>query len=265
MIVVVDLSNLIWSTFYSSLRSNRIEAETCPITYTGHLDFFHAKLVKILQDQPCNEYLFAIDRKPVNKFKLFPDYKKSRNRIDFDPKPAIMGILGEWNAKILYSDDNEADDVIASFIADHYEQSITVASTDKDLWQLCDLDTVRIYNFQKGSFVSAHDLKEAFDLEHYSHIKLHKALWGDSSDNVPNLVPRHQKSLLPIIKQTDGTLKDFWKHVERQRTSLSEKCLDLLDKNRDKLQINYELVRLNFDCVYKTETAVIPVLSESGS
>lgn len=253
MIVVIDLSNLIWSTFYSSLTMNKIKAESCPSHYTGHLDTFHSKLVRILQDQPCHEYLFAVDRKPLKKYAIYPEYKKSRNRIDFDPKPAILETMAAWGSKIIISEDNEADDAIASYIADNYEHAITVASTDKDLWQLCDLPNIRIYNFQKSSFVTKADLKEAYDLEEYTHIKLHKTLWGDSSDNVPNLLPRKQKILLPILKQTDGTLKDFWKVVEKNKTSLPKDCLALLEKNKEKLETNYQIVRLNFDCKYDIE------------
>jgi 5'-3' exonuclease len=212
--------------------------------------------VRILQDQPCHEYIFAADRKPVKKFKIFSEYKKSRNKIAFDPKPVIMDALVTWGAKILYSEDNEADDAIASYVGEHLDMAITVASTDKDLWQLCELPHIKVYNFHAGKFISVNELKEAYELDNFAHIKLHKSLWGDSSDNVPNLAPRLQKQLLPLIKKTDGSLREFWRVVDENSSTLSDKCLEILRINKSKIKINYELVRLNFDCKVVVEKAV---------
>lgn len=257
MITLIDLSNLIWSTFYSSLKPNRMEAETCPQGYTGHVDFFHQKLVRILQDAPCNEYIFAVDRKPTHKYSIFPDYKKTRgsSKIKFDPKPAIFEMLEQWKANTIYAEHTEADDAIASFIANNIDLSYTVATTDKDLWQLREIPNVRIYNFHKAAYINDIDLKEAFDIEDYAHIKLVKTLWGDTSDNVPNVAPRLQKSLLPIIKQTDGTLTSFWKCVEQNKDQMNKKHLDVLEKNKNKIDVNYNLVKLNFDRTIVKELA----------
>jgi len=251
VIVLIDLSNLMWASFYASLRAFNVKVETCPKLYTGHVDFFHQKLVRILQDAPCHEYFFVMDKKPMNKYKIFPEYKKGRTKIEFDPKPAIMKSLMEWGAKVVWSEDNEADDAIASFIAESPEKQYCVASTDKDLWQLCDIPTVKVYNFLKGSFVGDIELKESFDLEKYTHIKLHKSLWGDASDNVPNMAPRQQKSLMPLIKQSDGTLVDLWNKLGESWDSLNPKTQAVLSMNKENIQINYELVKLNFDCEYR--------------
>jgi 5'-3' exonuclease len=255
MIVVIDFSNLVWSTFYSSLRINKVEAETCPTHYQGHVDFFHQKLVSILQGQPCHEYFFALDKRPINKYRIFADYKKSRSKISFDPKPAIFDILAGWNCNFLYSEDNEADDVIASFVGSRLEEPITVASSDKDLWQLLEFPNTKVYNFHGNKFVNKVDLMTAYELDDFAHVKMHKTLWGDSSDNVPNLLPRTQKQLLPLIKQSDGSLRDFFRVVDLNKDSLTPKCLQMIDDNRNLLKTNYELVRLNFDCEVIKDTA----------
>jgi hypothetical protein len=263
MIILIDFSNLVWSSFYSSLRYHKYEPETCPSDYTGHVDCFHQKLVKILQDQPCEDYLFALDNKPKTKFSIFPEYKKSRKRIEFNPKPAILRLLQSWGAKVVQGEYYEADDIIASYVANNLDTDICVATTDKDLWQLLENPRTKIYNFHKNSLVTKRELYEAYGLNDYAHIKLHKTLWGDSGDNVPNLVPRMQKNLLPLIMQTDGTLNDFWKHTAASWDTLSDRCKEILDENRDKLKTNYELVRLNFDCEYIVETASVPPPKEA--
>ena len=258
MIILIDFSNLVWSSFHSSLRYHKYEPETCPLDYTGHVDCFHQKLVKILQDQPCEDYLFVLDQKPKLKFSIYPEYKKSRKRIEFNPKPAILRLLQSWGAKVVKGEYCEADDVIASYVANNLTTDICVASTDKDLWQLLENSKTKVYNFHKNNFVTKRELDEAYGLKDFAHIKLHKTLWGDLGDNVPNLVPRMQKNLLPIIMQTDGTLNDFWKYTTANWDTLSDRCKQILDENREKLKINYELVRLNFDCEYCVEIASVP-------
>jgi len=253
MIVLIDFSNLVWSSFFSSLKFFKYEPETCPSYFTGHVDYFHQKLVKILQDQPCNEYIFVLDHRPYKKFEIFPDYKKSRKKLEFKPKPAILRLLDSWRAKVLYSEGNEADDAIASYVADHLDTDITVATTDKDLWQLLENPKTKVYNFHKNSFITKRELNEAYGISDYSQIKLHKTLWGDSGDGVPNVLPRMQKNLMPYLTQTDGTLKGFLNIVDANWDNLSDRCKQIINENRDRLKINYELVRLNFDCPYKLE------------
>ena len=263
MIVLIDFSNLVWSAFFGSLKFFKHEPETCPENYTGHVDFFHQKLVKILQEQPCNEYIFVLDQKPKKKFSIYPDYKKSRKRLEFNPKPAIFDLLHHWKSKILFSEENEADDAIASYVANNLDENITVASTDKDLWQLLENPRTKVYNFHKNGFVTKRELNEAYSISDYSQVKLVKTLWGDSGDNVPNLIPRMQKNLMPYVLQTDGTLTSFWNIVNTNWSQLSDRCKEILDANRETLKINYELVRLNFDCPYVIEYYQKPIKKES--
>jgi 5'-3' exonuclease len=173
-----------------------------------------------------------------------------------------MNMLVEWGSKVIYSENNEADDAIASFVASNIDKEMVIATTDKDLWQLCEIPHVKVFNFQKSTFVGKKELKESFELDDYTHIKLHKALWGDVSDNVPNLAPRLGRILLPVVKKTDGSLRDFWEKVEENKNSLTEKCLETLDLNKEKIRINYELVRLNFDCDVIFEIAKLPAVKE---
>lgn len=257
MIVLIDFSNLVWSSFFSSLKYHKYEPENCPADYTGHVDFFHQKLIKILQDQPCEDYIFALDDKPKLKYSIFPEYKKSRKRLNFNPKPSVMRLLQAWKAKTLHAQHHEADDVIASYIANNLDVDIAVATTDKDLWQLLENPKTKIYNFHKNIFITKRELDEAYGLKDFSQIKLHKTLWGDAGDNVPNLVPRMQKNLMPYVMQTDGTLNTFWKIADANWDNLSDRCREILDSNRDKLKINYELVRLNFDCDYTLDIAEV--------
>ena len=262
MVVLIDFSNLVWSSFFGSLKFFKYEPETCPSHFTGHVDYFHQKLVKILQAQPCNEYIFVLDRKPYKKMKIYPEYKKARKQLEFNPKVAIFDLLDAWKAKVLFSEGNEADDTIASYVANNLDTPITVATTDKDLWQLLENPATKIYNFHKGSFVTKRELSEAYDLIEYSQVKLHKTLWGDSGDGVPNLAPRMQKNLMPYVLQTDGTLTSFWNVINPSWDKLSDRCKEILIENREKLKINYALVRLNFDCPYTLKCYEKPILKE---
>jgi len=260
MILVVDLSNLIWSTFHSSISAERIKAEEVPKGYINHIYTFQQKLERIMHEQDITpgeriDYVFALDEKPRKKYAIFADYKKGRKRIDFNPRPAIMSLLSSWQSQTISSPDQEADDVIASFVGEHIDEKVVVASTDKDLWQLCENPTTKVFNFHKDAlrYVTSEDLLKSFKLNDFTHIKLHKALWGDSGDGVPNVMPYMKKQLLPLVMQTDGTLEDFDMVIKEYWTGLTERCRDLYTRNKKRIDINYQLVKLNFDCDIKTE------------
>lgn len=259
MVILIDFSNLVWSSFYGSLKYFKYTAEDCPKDFTGHIDFFHQKLIKILQSQPCNEYIFVLDCPPKQKFDIYSEYKKSRKRINFNPKPAVFKMLDAWKSTVVYAEGFEADDAIAAYVGNHLDTPITVATTDKDLWPLLEIPTVQIYNFHKDSFVTKQELFKAYGLTEYVQVRLYKTLWGDAGDGVPNLIPRMQKSLMPFVVQTDGTLNNFWTLVNKSWDELSDRCKEILLENKEKLKINYELVRLNFDCEYKKEYYRLPI------
>lgn len=83
-------------------------------------------------------------------------------------------------------------------------------------------------------------------------ISLWKSMWGDSSDNIPNVVARMKKQLLPFVIESDGTWEDFQSKIDQ--TKLTPKCKTLLKENEEKIKVNAELVALRYNLNLMMET-----------
>ena len=278
--MLIDFSNLVYSSIFSSLSQIQItKPENCPVNYSDYLYTFQQKTESILSaifpDAAKKEYYYVLDEKPLEKYRIFPEYKGKRKPgggFPFDVKQRVIDMLAHWNCTVISAKDEEADDAIASYIAQNPDKKFVVATTDKDLWQLCQLDNVRIYNFhdkkkEKRYITTAHlessflasqvqklALKDKNLRFHYSHIALAKTLWGDASDNIPNLIKRQQVALLPIVAQTDGSYESFQEKVRENWGIISKECRDLLVEHKNQLKIHYKLVNLKYDCPVICET-----------
>jgi len=238
MKVIIDFSNLAFLSFFGSLTEKNIKPADADETYIGHHQTFINKFQKILQE--CRRYgardiLFALDSKPQRKYDIFPEYKGKRKKeeLKVNPRESLYNLIRDWPYQKLLVEGYEADDIIASYVTITTEPTIVV-STDKDLWALNDLE--HVYNLSPYSlgFTSMDSLKDEFGLSKWSGISLYKTLWGDASDNVPNIAPRKQKKYLPLIEQADG---DFNKLKDLLASEVDEGLLDR----------NYALVRLTKD------------------
>ena len=208
---------------------------------------FHRKVEVLLQQTGASKYMFALDHKPEAKFAIYPEYKQTRKPMEFNPKPKLLEMIKNWNCYTLEAKGYEADDVIASYVAQyHDDEEIEVASTDKDMWQVLDHPNTKVYNFYSNSFVSTTHVEEAFKISEYKHIKLVKALFGDSGDNVKNVCLRQGVHLLPVIKKSDGSVDDLIEKIKSE--TLPKKCVEVFNDNMDKIRVNYELVKLKYNC-----------------
>ena len=210
--LLIDASNLIWASFFKALADDGIDPEHVPSGYASHIYNFRGRLQKCLKNLNLNscEMVFALDEKPLDKYAIYPEYKAGRKTKDikFNPKPASMKCIQEWNCMTIASQDKEADDAIASFAKKYYTTECIILSTDKDLWQICELPNVKVYNTFTHEIITQNHLKKHFDdLNDFRHVSLYKTIFGDSSDNIKSLLPRFKKKIVPIIKKTDGFIQ----------------------------------------------------------
>lgn len=254
-VLLVDFSNLVYSQFFASLNGRK--PETLPPFFDDHIGYLEAKLHTLREeiDLPENvETWYALDNFPKKKFEIFAAYKQNREEKTFDPRPAAINWLTSQQCRCFESSGFEADDVIATLIATMPNRAFTLVTSDKDLWRLLEHENCRVYNPLAMSFVEKSHLSESFKLENFRSITLYKSLWGDSGDNVPNLIPRMKSALIPLIEQSSG-LEDFWATVEAKRSELSPRCVELLEGNREAVARNFELVKLSTD-LHLRETAI---------
>lgn len=150
--------------------------------------------------------------------KLYSEYKMNRkteklNRFYDDDIPeseenkqyqikALLQLLKYAPVFQLYVSGGEGDDVIAYLCRGRYKGiNKIIASSDKDMYQLLDDETTRIYNLHKKVYITTDDVYQEFKIL-ASNFALAKALCGDTSDNIPGVKGLGFKSLtrrLPIV------------------------------------------------------------------
>lgn len=198
------------------------------------------------------EFIFVKDNHSLRKLQLYPAYKANRRHTGEVDIPFALGekfLKENGYGLFCHSPNEEADDGMSTLAS---KLGGIIVSNDKDMWQCIRKNHTWVLNPRTNYFVTHSDIRKAFKLDKPEHIPLHKTLFGDGGDNVPNLVPRMQRQLLPLIAKSDGTLANF-KLIASQETSLTERCLYLLATNKESLEINHQLVKLREDCYIQWE------------
>lgn len=250
-VVIVDFSHLFhvcWAIAQKAPPQYDL-VETTIEHVVGKLRTVKAELKK--QNVLGYDLAFAEDRPALRKLALLPGYRAGREDLTSEKIQVKQYLLHNGSiTRFCYSEDNEADDVIATLVRLVLEQDglhTVVVTSDRDLWQLIS-PRVRVYNPVKQEFVTEAHIEHAFRCRP-RHIPLVKALWGDYGDCVPNVVPRMQKQLLPIIHKTDGTLESFTGRIDNgDRFYLTPRCYNLLCDNWKQIEINWQIVKLDDQC-----------------
>lgn len=257
--VIVDFSHLFHLSRAAALNAGP-EYDLAEVTITnvvGKLRTVRAELGK--ENIVGYDLVFAEDRKPLHKLELLPGYRANRKDCR-DEKEVVKQYLLENGKKstFCFAENNEADDVIASLVKLALQQEglfVIIVSSDRDLWQLLG-DRVTIFNPIKREFVTSTHVADAFKWPSVpdfkcrpAHIPLIKALWGDSGDCVPNVVPRTQKHFLPAIMETEGDIVSFKSLVDtKYKYYLSQKAHDAFYENWANVERNWQLVKLDDNC-----------------
>lgn len=251
-VVLIDFSHL-----YHVCRQRALEADPSKYEFIDSLLYhFEGKLRTLkrhLNDLNIVGFdsVFVEDRVPARKLKLLPSYKGTRENRSDEKSALKTALIGKgYKSRFCYSEGNEADDSIATLVAVAKAAGVDsiVVSGDKDLWQLIDDPKVRVYSPIKQEMVSDADIEKAFKCRPI-HIALHKSLWGDSGDCVPNVMPRTQKDMLPLILSTDGLLESLKASVEGDgKFYIKPACYQKWLDAQDEIQRNWGLVKLQTDC-----------------
>jgi len=247
---LIDLSNMAYRNMFGTRLKTKMGVPS------GHVFGTVRNLLALKKTPNDCDIVFALDCKPQRKLELDPTYKANRARADgeYNPVPDIRKLVRYVRCKCVYNEQEEADDVIASYIANHVGTPITVVSSDADLYQLIDRDNgVRQYNPLDNSYITTDDLYRKFGLDQFKKVALWKALFGDSGDNVKPPIPRLKKAdLIPAISECDGTVEGFMQKVDGLFGASAMKIRDDV-QFRAKLQKNLELVGLKRDLDYVVE------------
>lgn len=187
----------------------------------------------------------ADDRKPLNvgdSIKL-KDGREFSDQVEFIKY--VMGCLG---CDIYYDPNEEADDLIASFVGSNPGNIHMIVSSDKDFFQLIK-DRVVVYRpgAPPPRLYDAERVEEYYEKKHGfrlkpSQVRIFKSLTGDPSDNILGIPRLRKKAAFPLYAydSVDEILESGMKTLSvTERKNLIEL--------KDRIKLNYELVGLKFD------------------
>lgn len=188
--LILDLSNLVWITKYSTMKGNS------PFSRELIIHDFLLQIRALEMKYKADGILVACDERNLWRKEIYPEYKGQRDKKRDPHYEEVRGIMDELKdffnnfTKIpaISVPRNEADDVIA--IASRIStQKNVIVSSDKDFIQLINDKTI-LYSPPLRAERETKD--KEFEL-------FEKCIRGDSGDNVFSAYPRVRTKVLEAV------------------------------------------------------------------
>ncbi|MEY8216249.1 MAG: flap endonuclease Xni [Colwellia sp.] len=148
-------------------------------------------ITKILDIQQASHALVVFDSNmPCWRYKLYSDYKKGRKKMPqhlADDLPAIQDAFMQLGVDSLESEDDEADDLIATLATKMalHGQRVTIISTDKGFLSLLS-PHIHVYDYFNRRYLDEKHVKDKFDIKPSQLIDLW-TLTGDTTNKIPGV------------------------------------------------------------------------------
>ena len=203
-------------------------------------------LKKILKEKKPDLLAVCFDiSRDTFRQKKFADYKIQRAPMPdglSNQIPLIKEIISAYGISIFEKEGFEADDIIATIAKKTKGKGLatTIVSSDKDLLQLVDEDTVVFSPYKDEGVV--YDTQKVFELLGVQPKKIPEiiALMGDDADNIPGagISEKNAVGLINEFESLDKLLKDVDKVKQ-------EKLRNRITQNIDKIKLSQELAVLD--------------------
>ncbi len=157
--------------------------------------------------------------------------------------PLIKEIIAAYGIAMYESEGYEADDIIATLtkIAEQKGLSITIVSSDKDILQLVDEDTVVFSPYKDEG--TTYDSKRVFERFSVKPERIPDiiALMGDDVDNIPSVPGIGEKPAVELIK-TFGSLEGLLNNIDKIK---QDKIKKAISENIENIKLSRELAVLD--------------------
>jgi len=244
-LVLLDGSNLAFRAYFAMRNARLTAPDGMPVgAIHGYLQIVRSSLQKL---QPTHAAV-AFDPKGGSVFRntLLPQYKQHRSAMEDDLAcqwPYLTDINEALNLPHICIDGFEADDVIATLAqrAAAQEWRVSILSSDKDLMQLVDGNTVQV-DPSTGTHYDSEGVTRKWGVSP-GKIQDLLALTGDKADNIPGVAgigPKTAALLLDTYGSMEGVLQaaDSIKQKKRRENLLEQ---------ADIARTAYRLVALDYD------------------
>jgi DNA polymerase-1 len=208
---------------------------------------FTAMLNKILKDKKPQFLAVCFDvSRDTFRRKKFAEYKIQRPPMPDEltgQLPLIKEIVAAYGIAIFEKQGYEADDIIATMVKKAKDKglSTTIVSSDKDILQLVDEETVVFSPYKDEG--ALYDERKVFQRYGVNPKQIPDiiALMGDSADNIPNVPGIGEGYAVELIKEF-GSLDALLENIDRIK---QDKLKSTIKNNINTVKLNKELVLLN--------------------
>ncbi len=241
-IYVIDISSYVFRAYHALPPLSNSKGEP-----THAVAGVSGMLVKLLRERDPKRIVVAMDsRERSFRKELYEPYKANRPPAPPDLEQQMVRvreIVDAWGMAPVEAPGYEADDVIATLVAQARQRAlrVVIVSADKDLLQLVGPDVV-MYDTMRDKVFGPEATHEKFGVAP-GQVRDLLALMGDSSDNVPGVPSVGQKTAAKLLQQWD-TLDGIYEHLDEiTRKSLKGK----LAEHRAAAETSRALVTLRDD------------------
>ncbi|HOG15347.1 MAG TPA: 5'-3' exonuclease H3TH domain-containing protein [Candidatus Absconditabacterales bacterium] len=221
---LIDGSGYLYRAYYAFPEMPDRDGHNINVVYG-----FFRMILKLFHDKPDYFVIARDDPTKTHRHEIYPEYKANRVKAPDDFKaqiPIVQELVNKLNIPNLIIPGYEADDIIASIVKKHNEDSeilFNIFSADKDLKQLLN-DNVIFTDPSKGTPYKTKDFIQEF-LFQPENILDYLALIGDSADNikgVPGIGPKGAGTLI----QKYQNIENIYQHIDEISGGIKEKLLD---------------------------------------
>jgi len=264
--ILIDGNNLLHRIYYALVKDK--EPLTSHSGYPTGLIFgvFHTISDWIGDISDPTRMEFFLDGVPKRRLDIDPQYKFKEDSIQPGKDPCPIKLSDGFEAKneveviahlfqllgadLYYHKEEEADDLIASYIKRHENDVNIIISNDKDFYQLL-ADNPRVIIYKPGvsgdRFFDAEraeeDLFKKFKVRiPPANVRMFKALTGDPSDNITG-IPRLRKRVAAPLCECKSVDELYETGLPGLSKAEREKAISL----KEKIATNFELVALHDD------------------
>ncbi len=241
-IYVIDISSYVFRAYHALPPLSNSKGEP-----THAVAGVSGMLAKLLRERDPKGIVVAMDSREGSFRKdLYEPYKANRPPAPPDLEQQMLRvrqIVEAWGMSPIEAPGYEADDIIATLVAQAREKGlrVVIVSADKDLLQLVGPDVV-MYDTMRDKVFGPEETQEKFGVTP-DQVRDLLALMGDSSDNVPGVPSVGQKTAAKLLQEW-GTLEGIYEHLDEiTRKALKEK----LATHREAAETSRELVTLRDD------------------
>ena len=250
--VIIDGNAIIHRAYHALPPMNASDGTMVNAVYG-----FTSMLLKVISDLKPDYLAVAFDvAGKTFRDDIYSEYKAHRVKADqelYDQIPLCYDVVKAFNIPILTRESYEADDVIATVVAQikNHKSKIqnVIVTGDMDLLQLVD-DKTSVYALRKGmSDIVMYDKDEVIKKYGFGPERVvdYKSLRGDPSDNIPGVKGIGEKTATKLITEIGG-LEEIYIALKKEDKNLLDNfkagVLDKLKTGEEDARMSHELATI---------------------